>query len=217
MAGIAHNVVDWFINWPQRINWALAGFTGMISTLVVIFHKYVVPAGKWLLNPLLAPGRIEKKLTAQDKKMEEMQAVQDRRHAENQEWLETLSGQIQVNTQWTRDNTNEWPSLEMDGNGNCIWVNAEWCRMTGLTFTESLALGWTQAFSNDERERVIDEWRKCVKEERVFRVEPKFRSTGKSAEAYGLPIKCRRGRIAAFTMQVRWQKGDLKQPLQVQT
>ncbi len=46
--------------------------------------------------------------------------------------------------------------------GGCIFVNARWCEMAGLTVTGAMGTGWTQSVHPDDRERVLHEWQRAV-------------------------------------------------------
>lgn len=45
-----------------------------------------------------------------------------------------------------------------DARGQCIDVNDEWCRITGLAREEALGVGWTAVIHPDDRERVLKSW-----------------------------------------------------------
>lgn len=42
--------------------------------------------------------------------------------------------------------------------GNCVYVNAAWCELTGLDLEGSLGFGWTAAVHPDDREELIGRW-----------------------------------------------------------
>lgn len=44
------------------------------------------------------------------------------------------------------------------GNGERIWGSPQWIAFTGLSFEESLGLGWTQAVHPDDREATLAAW-----------------------------------------------------------
>ncbi len=41
-----------------------------------------------------------------------------------------------------------------DAQGNCVYVNERWCKITGMKYDEALGAGWAQAVHPDDREKV---------------------------------------------------------------
>jgi len=67
-----------------------------------------------------------------------------------------------------------------DSDGNCVWVNRTYTRTVGRDVSEILGHGWQNAISQDDREEVVAEWYKSVKENREFSMEFNFETpTGK--------------------------------------
>lgn len=58
--------------------------------------------------------------------------------------------------------------FEADINGNNTWVNRTFLRMTGRTSDEVLGKGWSIIVCEDERERVVEEWNRAVRDRRDF-------------------------------------------------
>lgn len=50
-----------------------------------------------------------------------------------------------------------------DADGNFSYVNEQWCEITGLTANESLGDGWTKALHPEDRNRVLEDWKKSTK------------------------------------------------------
>jgi PAS domain S-box-containing protein len=48
--------------------------------------------------------------------------------------------------------------FETDAEGRCLYTNAAWQTITGLTLGESLGDGWSQAIALEDRERIIHTW-----------------------------------------------------------
>ena len=48
--------------------------------------------------------------------------------------------------------------FETDANGNCLFVNDRWCRITGMTPGTAGGEGWVRALHPDDRDRVCREW-----------------------------------------------------------
>jgi hypothetical protein len=49
-----------------------------------------------------------------------------------------------------------------DINGDCIYANAKWLEIAGLTLEESLGKGWSKALHPDDKESVFENWYKSV-------------------------------------------------------
>ncbi|MBM4054108.1 MAG: response regulator [Planctomycetes bacterium] len=58
-----------------------------------------------------------------------------------------------------------------DTDGNFSYVNEQWCEISGLTANESLGDGWTKALHPDDKERVLEEWKKVTKNFATFHSE----------------------------------------------
>ena len=55
--------------------------------------------------------------------------------------------------------------------GKCEYVNAKWCKISGLSREEALDNGWMDAIHDDDREMVVMEWKQCVKKGEEFLLE----------------------------------------------
>ena len=51
-----------------------------------------------------------------------------------------------------------------DPRARCIYVNDRWCEIAGLSADEAAGTGWVRALHPDDRERVLDEWRRAAEE-----------------------------------------------------
>ena len=60
--------------------------------------------------------------------------------------------------------------------GDIIFVNNRWCALTGRSQAECQGFGWLLAVHPDDNKRVSEEWRKCVRGEKEFRIEFRFRN-----------------------------------------
>ncbi|BAZ53980.1 multi-sensor hybrid histidine kinase [Nostoc sp. NIES-4103] len=61
-----------------------------------------------------------------------------------------------------------------DAQGNCVYVNERWCKITGLTPEEAAAAGWVKGLHPDDREKVLTEWYSAALENRPFQLEYRF-------------------------------------------
>ncbi|MBP0005986.1 MAG: PAS domain S-box protein [Cyanobacteria bacterium SBC] len=85
--------------------------------------------------------------------------------------------------------------------GRCIYVNECWCRIAGLSQNAALGEGWQQRLHPDDREWVVAEWQRSIREERAFRFEYRFRHpNGTVTWVYGQAVAERdnTGRIISY-------------------
>lgn len=61
--------------------------------------------------------------------------------------------------------------FETDTNGNYVWVNRKYLRMTGRAPSEVNGTGWVNTIADRDQARVIGEWQKAIDEEREFEAE----------------------------------------------
>jgi len=62
-----------------------------------------------------------------------------------------------------------------DVKGDCVYTNPHWQEIAGMTLEESLGHGWANAIAPEDKESVIAEWQSCVREEREFFREFRFK------------------------------------------
>ena len=63
-----------------------------------------------------------------------------------------------------------------DVQGLCLYVNARWQEIAGLTLAESLGADWARAIHPDDSAAVFAAWQAAVAEEREFLLEYRFRT-----------------------------------------
>jgi PAS domain S-box-containing protein len=61
-----------------------------------------------------------------------------------------------------------------DAQGNCLYVNERWCKMTSLTAEEVKEKDWIPAVHPDDRKRVVEEWKSTVAKGEDFSSEFRF-------------------------------------------
>jgi PAS domain S-box-containing protein len=61
-----------------------------------------------------------------------------------------------------------------DAQGNCLYVNQQWCAMAGFTVQESLGTGWSKAIHPDDREQIFKEWYEAAENYLPFYSEHRF-------------------------------------------
>lgn len=57
---------------------------------------------------------------------------------------------------------------ETNSRGECVWVNDEWVKLTGLPADRAMGHGWVNAIHNDDRDMVRDGFDKAIVEKRQF-------------------------------------------------
>lgn len=63
-------------------------------------------------------------------------------------------------------NTNEF--------GACTYVNEEWMKFSGMSFSEAMGVGWQNAIHPDDKERVLNEWQESIVSDTEFKSELRF-------------------------------------------
>ena len=63
---------------------------------------------------------------------------------------------------------------ELDGEGNCLFVNDHWTQLAGITAEDALGLGWRRVIHPDDLERVVTEWVRAAAAERPFELEYRY-------------------------------------------
>jgi PAS domain S-box-containing protein len=88
-----------------------------------------------------------------------------------------------------------------DPQARCIYVNDRWCEIAGLSADEAAGTGWVRALHPDDRERVLDEWRRASEESRSLKSEYRLeRSDGEIAWVFaqGVAEKANDGSVAGY-------------------
>ncbi len=72
-----------------------------------------------------------------------------------------------------------------DIQGNCLYVNEQWCQFAGLRPEQALGMGWSQAIHPDDRQQVETKWNDAIRENYSFKMEYRFqRPDGKITWLY---------------------------------
>lgn len=61
-----------------------------------------------------------------------------------------------------------------DVEGNCVYTNAAYHKISGLTYEETLGTQWSLAIHPDDRQRVLAEWRDAARSQAPFQTEFRF-------------------------------------------
>lgn len=88
-----------------------------------------------------------------------------------------------------------------DPDGQCVWVNQTWKAVSGMTLYQSLGKGWESAVHPGDREQLQQEWADAVRENRMFRLDYRFRRPdGRTTWLAGraVPQKDAAGKLLGF-------------------
>ncbi|MGI8582273.1 MAG: PAS domain-containing sensor histidine kinase [Chitinophagaceae bacterium] len=113
--------------------------------------------------------------------------------------------QSKISEDYFRDLADQSPFMiwKVDDKGLCTYVNKPWCDFTGLSFEESLDLGWAKAFHPDDADPQYAKFMSCFNELKPFH--SKFRIKTKAGEyrwvlAQSNPVKQQeKGYIGSLT------------------
>lgn len=61
-----------------------------------------------------------------------------------------------------------------DEEGECVYTNAAYHKISGLDFTQALGTSWSMAIHPDDRARIVAEWRAAVRGQVAFKTEVRF-------------------------------------------
>ena len=88
-----------------------------------------------------------------------------------------------------------------DPAGRCLYVNARWCELAGLTDEEALGDGWSHALHPEDVERVLGEWAAAAEAGSTSVVEYRFRrpdGTVSWIQGFASPLHSGDGKIAGW-------------------
>lgn len=109
--------------------------------------------------------------------------------------------------------------------GNCLYVNNHWCKLAGMSQPEAAGSGWAKAIHPDDRDRVLEEWKRAVENGGDFRGEYRFKTpSGQVSHLIGAsnPVRNAAGRITGYVgfvtdiTQTKQSRDDLFASLQRQ-
>ena len=117
---------------------------------------------------------------------------------------ELIAEQSKINEDYFRDLADQSPFMiwKVNEKGLCTYVNKPWCDFTGLSFEESLELGWGKAFHPDDAEPEYAKFMSCFNANRPYH--SKFRVKTSYGEfrwvlAQSNPLKQGTGYIGSLT------------------
>ena len=66
--------------------------------------------------------------------------------------------------------------FQTDKQGNCCYVNEQWCQIAGISFEDAMGTGWVAGLHPEDRQWVTDEWSRSAQANEMFRLEYRFQS-----------------------------------------
>ena len=61
--------------------------------------------------------------------------------------------------------------FESDCDGCYLWVNRQWCELTGMVPEDATGMGWISSVHVEDQVKVSDHWRMCISQHREFSME----------------------------------------------
>jgi PAS domain S-box-containing protein len=89
---------------------------------------------------------------------------------------ETSKARIEKSELMYRSLTSNAPVAIFNTNevGECTYVNEEWLKYSGMSFSEAMGFGWQYAIHPEDRERVVSEWKEAILKDIEFKSELRF-------------------------------------------
>lgn len=82
--------------------------------------------------------------------------------------------------------------IATDADGACIWANAAWSRLSGVSFEEALGTGWARALHPGDTERVTQEWAEAALAGKIYDGRYRFlRKDGTVRWVHGISARLR--------------------------
>jgi diguanylate cyclase (GGDEF)-like protein/PAS domain S-box-containing protein len=88
-----------------------------------------------------------------------------------------------------------------DPQGQYLYFNERWCRLSGLTAEQATGLAWIQAVHPDDRDSVLRGWRQAVESGAEFVADHRFRSPSGRVNWLNTriaPLRDRAGRVGGY-------------------
>ena len=141
--------------------------TGAIGILILLWRYLVFPAVRLLKKLQINSEKIVNSLPVLFD-LSSRWPLQSQRSLSN--FLDNISIDIarqRVAYRLLLDHFN-MAAFETDENGKCIWVSEQWRKITHLTIEEANGSVWLAGVSENDREKVTEEWFRCVEMQRPF-------------------------------------------------
>lgn len=85
--------------------------------------------------------------------------------------------------------------FQTDINGNCIYVNEKWCKITGLSPVQAIGHGWSERLHPEDQQSVAFQWEQMAGRGEKFALEYRFQTLyGKVAWVFGQAVALEDGK-----------------------
>lgn len=161
----------------SNVGLILAGASAIISTLLIVYKKVVKPIYNHFKNWYDMMDKIDiifDEVTPNDGK-----SIKDRVNKTHR-GLTFVSARLKAHLADTQE-----ASFETDEKGNCNYVNRTYTRLVQRSPSEVMGQGWQNCILEEDREYVIQSWKKAINEGRELSI--KFRFETPSGKV--IPIK----------------------------
>ena len=142
--------------------------TGLDLPFIVVSGKVEEETAVEMLiagaHDFILKGRLSRLVPAIRREMREAQIRQERKQA--QALLEQSEARFH-----TVARVSPVGIFYTDARGNCLYVNDQWCELSGLTAADASGRGWQAALHPDDQERIGTRWYACSREGREFQEE----------------------------------------------
>ncbi len=101
--------------------------------------------------------------------------------------------------------------FEMDKKGHCTWVSESWCKITGIKIEEAKIHGWVTSINHEDREKVFEEWKNAVEQQRSFLLKYRVRENGESRliESRAVPLRSKTGDLIGYIGRIKNVNNDI--------
>lgn len=158
-----------------------------------IGEETAVAAMKAGAHDYIIKGNLARLVPAVGRELREAEERQKRRHAEralreSEEALRQSQQQYQALAE-----ASPVGIFRTDAQGNCLYVNQQWCEMTGILLQQALQCEWSKALHSDDRVPVLRVWQAAMRDGLPFRSEFRFqRPDGTTIWVFGQALPERR-------------------------
>ncbi|QAU32987.1 bifunctional diguanylate cyclase/phosphodiesterase [Janthinobacterium sp. 17J80-10] len=171
---------------------AIAGESVQIPPVIYFPENVNIPGRRRLVSAYAYPvknhdGQVEEVIILQEDITDQKQAEEDLRQAAIR--YETLTQAVPVGI------------FETDANGDCLYVNQQWCDMAGMTREQAVGTGWKSALHPEDAEGVVALWYETARKGEIFKAEFRLqRQDGVVTWVYGQAVakKNERGEITRY-------------------
>ncbi len=149
---------------------------------------------------------LEKKISDLEKKLEQYKDLDSKKLSppknDKSEVSRTANDFNSIkNKFWLLADSSPIAMYQTDSKGSCIYVNKKWRELTGLSFEEALGDGWQKGLHPEDRDLILQSWKKYAKGLQPWSLEYRFQTPeGKINWVYGTSVSLRdeKGNITGF-------------------